>query len=324
MKLKSVLLLAVALGCGLVAMLGVQQILSGSTGDGAGKNVTKVLVATAQIVPGARLTKENSAFRAYPTKAVPPGAVTKPEEYDDRALQVRTGPGEIIMKAKLGEKGAHGIASDIPPGMRVITVQVDATMTLSGLLLPGNRVDVLVTYTTNQPGLGTVKRIRTALEYIEVFATDNVRDVAGAEEIKAKNVSLLVTPEEAAQLKLAEDIGKLHLSLRPQGDSTKNPMTSLFDEPKLVTKESGGEGGTQDVQKFLDKEESKAKEEPQEEQVESTGPKWTVEVWQGNKRTIQEFALPVEPEAEAASVTKADGGATPWLARLKGLLSQQP
>ena len=63
MKLKSVLLLAVAMSCGLVAMLGVQQVLSGDKQVNQDDNVTKVLVATAEIVPGHRLDESNVVFK---------------------------------------------------------------------------------------------------------------------------------------------------------------------------------------------------------------------------------------------------------------------
>jgi pilus assembly protein CpaB len=78
MKIKSVLLLAVALGCGLVAMLGVQQALSGNKEDDGG--VTRVLVATTEINPGTRLDETNSIFKEWPANAIPQGAVTSSEE----------------------------------------------------------------------------------------------------------------------------------------------------------------------------------------------------------------------------------------------------
>lgn len=305
MKFKTVILLAVAVGCGLVAMLGVQQVLSGDRPDTAPKDVARVLVATADIAPGVRLTEENCALRDWPRDAVPPGAVTTPEEYERRALLVRAVPGEIIMLAKLGEENAFGAASAIPPGMRVVTVPVDMSQNISGLLLPGDRVDILATYRTKRAGDGGyTTSTKTVLENVQVFATDNRRDVAasGSEpsEISAKNVSFLVSPDEANQLKLAESMGKLHMALRPKGDDSVVQAREARDEA-------------------YEKPEQQPKPEPPvvaavpqaPQPVEK--PKWVVEVYAGEKKTIHEFELPdehkdengaprVEPAAEPAEL----------------------
>jgi pilus assembly protein CpaB len=77
MKFKSVVLLAVAIDCGLVAMLGVQQVMSGD--KAAEKKMIKVLIAIEEISPGVPLDETNVAFKELPEDMVPSGAVTKQE-----------------------------------------------------------------------------------------------------------------------------------------------------------------------------------------------------------------------------------------------------
>jgi pilus assembly protein CpaB len=295
MKFKSVILLVVAVGCGLVAMLGVQQVLSGDRRDAKPQDVARVLVATADIAPGIRLTEENCALREWPRDAIPRGAVTTSEQYKHRALLVRAVPGEIIMQAKLGAENAFGAASSIPVGMRVVTVPVDMSQNISGLLLPGDRVDILATYKTRRAADGGyTTSTKTVLENVQVFATDNRRDVAGAgseaAEVSAKNVSFLVMPNEANQLKLAESMGKLHMALRPKDDDSVARASEARDDG-------------------LEKQVSQPNPEPrrpvvasvpQSPQVEKS--KWQVEVFAGDKKTVHEFELPDEVGHDAPSV----------------------
>lgn len=334
MKLKSVLLLAVAMSCGLVAMLGVQQVLSGDKGD-VKVDTVPVLVATTEIAPGIPLGEMNVAFKDWPKSTVPEGAVTKKEEYEERALKIRAVPGDIIMLAKLGPKGAFGASTEIPLGMRVMSVAVDLTMTHSGLILPGNHVDVLVSYSAHVPGRGRVYKIKTVLEGIEVFATDHIRDTVNADQpdVKAKNISLLVTPEQGAALMLAESQGKLHLALRPEGEETDpnrtiNPETlfeleqnqQLAGQPEDATPPApSSEGGPNDLNAFLDKQAQAAGQTNDlNAAIAPIKPKWRIEIFSGSERRIEEVDIP-EPEEtipEADSVQSAAAASPPWLGAL--------
>ena len=74
MKTKSLVLLAMALGCGFVAMLGVQQIMSGEKEKP--KDLVSVLIARQEIEPGVRLETSQVSFENLPREAVPAGAVS--------------------------------------------------------------------------------------------------------------------------------------------------------------------------------------------------------------------------------------------------------
>ena len=100
MKLKTMILLAMALGCGLVAMVGVQQVLAER--KNAGGNKVAVLVARMEIEAGAELKDTNVVFEDRPIENVPQGAVTNVEQYKERATTVRLFPGELVLQAKLG------------------------------------------------------------------------------------------------------------------------------------------------------------------------------------------------------------------------------
>ena len=114
--------LVVAAGCGLVAMIGAQQMLA----RGPKAEMVKVLVARQEIDPGLRLTPDSVVFKEFPKDTVPEGAVTKEEEFAERALKTRGYPGQIILVPQLGEKGQFGTSLQIPEGKRLATLKVDA------------------------------------------------------------------------------------------------------------------------------------------------------------------------------------------------------
>jgi Flp pilus assembly protein CpaB len=158
MKPKSLMLLAVAATCGLVAMIGVQKIMSGGNRD---VPKVRILVAVGEIDQGVRLDETNVGFKEWPRDGVPEGAVTAEEQYTDRALKHRVGPGQPILLTELGNKGEYGLEIQIPPEMRVVTIPVTATMTHSGLLRPGNFVDVSAAIETPIKGGGQANGSQT-------------------------------------------------------------------------------------------------------------------------------------------------------------------
>src|SRR5262245_2799893 len=230
MKTKSMVLLAMALGCGLVAMLGVQQIMSGEKNKP--KDTVPVLVAKTEIPAGVRIEPAQVAFEEWPRESIPQGAVTDPAQFEERALKVRAFPGDVILQAKLGNKGEFGVSTSIPAGHRVVTVPVNLTSVHSGMIRPGDRIDVLVTYTNRKPGQPEVSRTKTVLEYIEVFAIDRLREGEGSSSdkgAKPENLSVLVTPEQANLLMLAASKGKLQMALRNSEDKSDAQVAAIDD-----------------------------------------------------------------------------------------------
>lgn len=237
MRMKTVALLAVAVGCGLVAMLGVRQAMHARQ-SGEQEQKVSVLVAVTEIPVGTPLTPENVTFRDVAVSLVPEGVVTSPEQYAERSALVPIQPSDFITLAKLTEPGVQGRSVQIPPGMRVVSVKVNDTQTHSNMLAPGDRVDLLVTYSSrSQRGMTT--KTKTLLEYVEVFATGNktVTDGSKDKDGQVKNVSLLVTPEQANYVYLAERKGELSLVWRNISDD-EQVQVGAIDE-RLMDELSG-------------------------------------------------------------------------------------
>ncbi len=186
-------MLVVAVGCGLVAMLGVRQVLNRDVKRKRSKRAN-VLVTIAEIPPGTPLDVSNVKFKSWPIDQIPEGAVTQLEEYNKRSIKTRAVPGEIVMKAKLSEPGVRGASVEIPDGKQVFTASVDMTKTHSGLILPGDFVDVYATFSARKAEGGRTTITKVILERVKIFATDHLTDVGGSDsnQVKSKNISLLL------------------------------------------------------------------------------------------------------------------------------------
>lgn len=225
MRPKSIVLLILALGCGLVASIGINQVLasrrSASSGTGG---TTTIFVAVKDIGIGDPLTPELVKLEEWPENKVPVGAITQLEQLEDRRARVRFFPGEPILEAKLLPKGEEmSSASDVvPKGMRVVAVRVDAQSSGGYLLLPGDRVDVMVHLAANPSHAVTETLTRTILQNVKVFAVDDIfnREQDGKNTIAAKTVSLLVNPKQAELLTLARSIGEIQLAIRNADDTS--------------------------------------------------------------------------------------------------------
>ncbi len=230
MKSQSLILLVVAVGCGLVAMLGVKQVISQKPSNA--EELVQVLSAASDILPGDRLDELNTKFVQIAASSVPEGAVLAMEEVEQRSLKVPVTPGDWILKSKLTEKGQIGAEASIPTGMATVTIPVDATTSHSGMLRPGNRIDLLLTFNDPSAGSNQQKTI-TVLEFVEVFAVDNrIYGIDKAGDAQAKNITLLVTPEQGKAVTLATKIGGGNLStmMRARDESTKHGKTEISQE----------------------------------------------------------------------------------------------
>ena len=164
----------------------------------------------------------------------PKGAILKPEQAIGRGAIAQIPQGEPILESQLAGLGSGGgLAPTIPDGMRASAVRVDEVVGVAGFVIPGMRVDVLVS--GNPPGSGGTEGVvtRTILQNIQVLSagTDIQRDNEG-KPLQVQVITLLVTPEQAQILSLAANM-KIQLVLRNPldtkvADVPENTLSNLF------------------------------------------------------------------------------------------------
>ena len=130
-----------------------------------------VFVATKDINFADTLTADMLKQEPWPKDKIPQGALSKIEEIEGRRARQKLFAGEPILENKLLGKGAsaQGASAVIPLGYRVVAVKVD-NVSGSGLILPGDRVDVLVYLVGNSQRDVVETSTRTVLQDVKVFA----------------------------------------------------------------------------------------------------------------------------------------------------------
>jgi len=201
---------------------------------------TKVLVASRNLVVGTLVKEVDVKEQDWPGSP-PQNAILKKEEIVGRGVVAPIFEGEPFIESRLAAKGAGaGLAATIPPGMRAVAVRVNEVVGVAGFVVPGMRVDVLISgLPPNAPrALGTLAR--TLLQNIEVLsAGQNIQKDAEGKPITVPVVNLLVTPEQAEVLSLASHETRIQLVLRSPLDTqvAKTPGTAvaqLFTGQKLA------------------------------------------------------------------------------------------
>jgi len=224
MRPKSLILLALALGCGLVASIGISQVLDGSNKKQAEVETVPIYVALKNINLGDPVDDGMVSLQEWPKDKVPMGAITSWEEIDGRRPRTTIFQGEPLNDSKFLPKGvSHDPIAGIPPGMRLKTISVDARQSVAGLLSPGDRVDIQLYVTRNKSEEIMHPFTKIILQNIRVYAVDQAvqRSADGLDERTiAKTVSLVVTPQQANRMTTAENLGSISLIPRhPDDDS---------------------------------------------------------------------------------------------------------
>ena len=159
--------------------------------------------------------------------AFPKGGFSKIEDVLDRPVISNMLLEEPMLEGRLATKGSGlGLAPTIPVGMRAVTVRVNDVAGVAGFVLPGMRVDVLV---TGRPPSADGDMTATALQNMLVLsAGTTIQPDARGQAIQAPTVTLLATPEQAETLTLAGSDGRLQLVLRNSSDQTVQKTTGRY------------------------------------------------------------------------------------------------
>ena len=236
MNVRTIVVVTLAVVCGLSAMVLVQAIRRPPPTPPI-ETVPVIFIAT-EVKPGETIQASMLEIRDIPKTEVPEDAIHKMPDALERAALGQLDKGDLLREKKLAEKGAgRGMAALIKPGMRAFTIQTPSfSSSLAGFLLPGNRVDVLMTAnvsggTDDESGGASTTTLLQNVEILAVHTTVNLPTSNKIDPDQARSITLLVTPEDASLLDLGQNKGTLHLSLRNLMDTgnTKPKPTTLAD-----------------------------------------------------------------------------------------------
>lgn len=226
--------------------------------------MAKVLVAAKDLQPGQRLTEADMAWKEWPVDEVNPAFITDgsvpltsaaaedppaapPEgavasvtrvaanlatanskaDYAGSVVREPILAGEPIVSRKIVRAGDSGyMAAYLEPGMRAMAIRVTVETAAGGFILPGDRVDVLLTRETTLGNLGAQENDRskfassTVMQNIKVLAIDqSTRADDDEQAVVGATATLEVGPRDAEALALAKSEGELSLVLRSYADT---------------------------------------------------------------------------------------------------------
>jgi pilus assembly protein CpaB len=214
---RFVLVVTVSLAWALLVSAAFYRLTRGAGGSSRAASQKQMVVATRLLGVGITLDRAAVTLRGVPESLFPAGAFSRVEDVLERPVVSPIQADEPVMEARLALKGSGvGLGPMIPPGMRAISVRVNDVVGVAGFVLPGMRVDVLVTgKPPNRPDTET----QTVLQNITVLSAGQTIETDGkSQPIVAPVVTLLVSPAEAEALTLSNTEGHIQLVLRNSTD----------------------------------------------------------------------------------------------------------
>lgn len=221
MRLTSIIVLGIAIAMGIIAVFGVRAMLQNSQRRADQSETANI--ATSTVVVARQPLEFGTQLQPELLKEIPWAATERPEGSFASITEITSGerrvalrsiaPGELVLQDRVSGFGGRATLSQIiEPGMRAMTLRVNDVSGTAGFILPGDRVDVIVTVQDGDDLRDSISNI--LLQNVRVLAIDQLADDSQEGAIVAKAATLEVKPEDAQRMALASTVGELTLSLR--------------------------------------------------------------------------------------------------------------
>ncbi len=180
-----------------------------------------IVVAKQPLRFGTELNASELQEVPWPAASVPSGAFTKISDLlhgGRRVVLTAIEPNEPVLSLKITGPGQRATLSAlVKPGMKAVTIRVNDVEGVGGFVLPGDRVDVVLTRQIDKGSAST----EVVLQNARVLAVDQIADERAAKTTVAKSVTLEVNTVEAQKVWLASSVGNLSLLLRKAGETAE-------------------------------------------------------------------------------------------------------
>lgn len=216
---RTLIVVAVAVVTAGIATFGVYQAVQRMPVREVEVASVPVVVAKDYLPVGTRLTPDHLRVVAWPSRNPVPGAFSDPKALTDRGVIETIGPNEPVTDSKVaGPDAGAGLPPIIPPGMRAVSVRVNDVIAVAGFVVPGTRVDVLVTVDDDADSNNKAEPMsRTVLSNVQVLTAGTRYDrqeAKGGQPQRSTVVTLAVLPEDGERIALASTKGAISLALR--------------------------------------------------------------------------------------------------------------
>ena len=236
MRTSTIVMIAFAVLFGLLAVFVAQSWLNSATEQRmrsleANKkplNTSTIVVASKSLRYGTELTPQAMREIAWPEGALPAGAfanIADAMKGGKRVVLAAIEQNEPILSVKVTGPGQRATLSAlVKDGMKAVTIRVNDVEGVGGFVLPGDRVDVVLTRQVDKTSASN----EVVLQNGRVLAVDQSADERADKPAVVKAVTLEVDTVGAQRLSLAATVGSLSLMLRKAGETTA-------DKPRRIT-----------------------------------------------------------------------------------------
>ena len=220
------LILAIVLGLAAAAVVFLylnQQSASNVTA----RATRPVVVAANDLTFGTKLEPNMLKVVNYPKDSVPPHAYSSIDSVKGQTTKIFLGSLEPVLESKLSTVGG-GLSMMVPHSMRASSVTVNLVSSVSGFVVPGDHVDVLVTVDQQaQQQIATTKTILQNIEVVAAGVKTEQKDQQDKPNTDQQTITVLVDPPAAEKMALAMHEGKIHLTLRNPEDQDTLKVASV-------------------------------------------------------------------------------------------------
>lgn len=225
---RTTLLLAILLAIG-TGWLTLNYINSVKSSTMANNEPRQVVVAAADIPARTTITAAMLRTATLPASAVERDAVTQPSAAAGQLSLITIPGGSQITSSKIGTPANVGLPVRLAPGKRAVSIQIDKVKGISGLLQPGDRVDIIAIPPRQGADLPAAAAILRGIRVLAIG--DNLETTSATPSPEMQNsttVTLEVTPHQADLLASADQNTTLRLALRsPREPLNSQPTESL-------------------------------------------------------------------------------------------------
>ena len=199
-----------------------------------------IVIADQALLFGERVTPEKLREIEWASDVTPRGSfasidkvVIGDTEEEARFVVSSMEPGEPVLASKITAPGQRAkLSTSVAPGMKAVSIRVNDVQGVAGFVLPGDRVDVMLTRASRRAG--EQGYVDVLLQGVKVLAIDQIADDRKDQPSVVRTVTFEVNTEEAQKLALGASIGTLSLALR-------NIASSEVEDIKRITLQDLGE-----------------------------------------------------------------------------------
>lgn len=237
-SIRTVATFAVAIFLGIIAVVLTRGYISsvgqrGAAGPVAPAGMVPVVVAAQPMDRGVVLDAAHLKVVSFPADGAPASAfhaisdLTGAKDQQRLALRSMVANEPVLASNVSGPGGKLNLSGTVAAGMRAVSLRSTDVTGVGGFVLPGDRVDVLLTRSPNGNNSNTNTVTQILAENVRVLGVDQSASEEADKPVVSKAITVEVTPDQAQAISLGQSVGTVSLTLRHVADDSPLARKSM-------------------------------------------------------------------------------------------------